>query len=86
MKLNLYSVYDEVAGDSMPPFTAVNDGLAMRMFENSMVKMVKDSGIDNRSDFKLYRVGAYGTEKQKIVAEAAPVRVIKHEGIENGSE
>lgn len=53
MKGYIYTVYDEVAGEYAPLFTAVNDAAAIRAFRN-LLKSVPD-----KSDFKLRCLGYY---------------------------
>lgn len=56
MRLGLYSVYDEVAKEFSAPTLAKNDGVASRMFLNSISK------LPNCSDLKLYQVGEFDIE------------------------
>lgn len=56
MRLGLYSVYDKVAGEFSAPTLAKNDGVASRMFLNSISK------LPNCSDLKLYQIGEFDIE------------------------
>lgn len=55
MVLQLYAIYDLVAEDFGPPFTAKNDAVACRNFLRSMPKEV------NVREFVLYKIGSYCT-------------------------
>lgn len=56
MRLGLYSVYDCVAKEFSAPTLAKNDGVASRMFLNSISK------LPNTSDLKLYQIGEFDVE------------------------
>lgn len=60
MKTILYTVYDRIAMRCGPIFHAVNDADAIRGFK----KRYKDQ--EDRSDFRLLRLGAYDHEKGNI--------------------
>ena len=53
MKVNLYVIRDKVAESSSMPFSAVNDGIAKRQYNN----LVKD--VVSPDDFELWQVGTY---------------------------
>lgn len=57
MNYKLYSVYDKVSGLFSPPFTAVNDGSAVRTFRYSMQQ--SDQRAASADDYRLYCVGAF---------------------------
>lgn len=52
--LNLYVVYDKVAQEGGPVYTAKNDAVAQRMFQG----LINDTGI-NPVDYQLLHVAAY---------------------------
>ncbi len=54
---NLYSVYDSKVQAYLPPFTAVNDGVAIRHFSGSL----RQNGIiqTHPEDFALWRIGTW---------------------------
>lgn len=56
MKGYIYTIYDEVADEYAPLFTAVNDAAAIRAFRH-LLKSVPD-----KSDFKLRCLGYYDLE------------------------
>lgn len=65
----LYTVFDKVAEEAGPVFTAVNDGVAVR----SYVKILRQTADPN--DYKLLHIGEYNTETA-AVAPVSPVRVV----------
>jgi len=56
MRLGMYSVYDKVAKEFSAPTLAKNDGVASRMFLNSISK------LPNCSDLALYQIGEMDME------------------------
>jgi len=51
MVYKVYTIYDKVAEESGPPFTAVNDGVALRSFkEMAIIPSLQD-------DYELRHVG-----------------------------
>lgn len=52
--LNLYVVYDKVAGEAGPVYTAKNDAVARRMYAG----LVEREGI-NRDEYLLIHIGQY---------------------------
>lgn len=65
----LYTVFDKVAEEAGPVFTAVNDGVAIR----SYVKILNQAADPN--DYQLLHIGEYNT-KSAAVAPGSPVRVV----------
>nr|QJB18792.1 MAG: nonstructural protein [Microvirus sp.] len=63
MITNLYAVYDKVAKEAGPPFTAVNDGIAKRSF--------KQMNIPEQllGDYELHMIGAYDTVTMDLIPE-----------------
>lgn len=62
MKTQIYAVKDNVAGEYGPPFTAKNDGVAQRMFEQML-----DKAIKNTTEYDLYVIGSYDSDIAYIV-------------------
>ena len=56
MVLGMYSVYDKIAKEFSAPTLAKNDGVASRMFLNSISK------LPNAADLALYQVGEFDNE------------------------
>lgn len=52
--LNLYVVYDKIAAEAGPVYTAKNDAVARRMYAG----LIADTGI-NPADYQLIHVAAY---------------------------
>ena len=50
--MRLYCVYDKVAEMASTPYSAVNDGIALRMFERTMI----EQRVNKLEDFELYFV------------------------------
>lgn len=69
MKLNVYSIYDNVAEVFNKPFTDINDGTATRAFTNSVSKEI------NKDDFVLYRLGSFADNNGSLVSEVNPVKI-----------
>ena len=59
MKYNLYTIYDRVAEESAPPFAALNDAVAARMFR----ALMNDEGIvsSDLNDYQLVKIAEYDT-------------------------
>ncbi|QXP44182.1 MAG: nonstructural protein [Arizlama microvirus] len=70
MKVGLYVIYDKVAMESGPVFSAKNDGIALR----SCRSILKD--VERPDDFKVLRVSAYETDNCSLSPEAEPVEVL----------
>lgn len=60
MKVFLYSVYDVIAEEKGPVQVAKTDGIALRMFSNTM-KQLKEKGA-SPEEFKLLRLGVMETD------------------------
>lgn len=63
MIYNVYTVYDNVAEEAGPPFTAVNDGIARRMFKNMNIPE------SLKSDYKLVRIGFYDSKDMQLAID-----------------
>lgn len=63
MIYNVYTVYDKVAEEAGPPFTAVNDGIARRMFKNMNIPE------SLKSDYKLIRIGFYDSKDVQLAID-----------------
>lgn len=63
MNYNVYVVWDSVAEEAGPPFTAVNDGIAKRMFLNMNIPQ----GI--KSDYSLVRIGFYNSKDMQLAID-----------------
>lgn len=64
MLMSVYTIFDEVAEEAGPLFTAKNDAVAVR----SAKLALKDA---QASDYTLYKLGQYDPVKCKIFAEEA---------------
>lgn len=71
MQTNLYVIFDRVAEESGPVFTAINDGVAMRSYRN----LVKELDQEARSEYRLYRLGYYDTFSMEVKSEFPPVEI-----------
>lgn len=71
---NLYVIFDRVAEESTPIFTAKNDGIAVRMTED----MLRGRGMFVSDDFMLFQVGSYDSEK--MILRSCEVRQISDNG------
>lgn len=68
MKTNIYAIYDKQAEIHGPPFTAINDVLAMRTFNT----IKEDSSSDIHKypqDYKLVKLGTFDKKTGALNAE-----------------
>nr|QJB20394.1 MAG: nonstructural protein [Microvirus sp.] len=65
MIYNVYVVYDKVAEEAGPPFTAVNDAVAQRMFAQMNIP------LSLRSEYDLVRVAFYDS-KDMLLSPDSP--------------
>lgn len=73
MIVNAYTIYDRKALTYSPPFFAVADGAAVRMFQD----LAGDNGTQvgrHPGDFVLYRCGAYDDASGSLL----PVTALQH--------
>lgn len=64
MQHRLYAVFDKVAEEAGPVFTAVNDGIAIRQFRN----LSRDIPPYDKESYVLLYLGNYDSSKVKIDA------------------
>lgn len=60
MKYGLFSIMDKVAVEYSPPFTAKNEGMAQRAYQNELQKGLKPQ------EFTLWKIADYDSETGKI--------------------
>lgn len=60
MKVSLYAVYDCVAEEYGPPWTAINDRVAGRQTRAIL------STMPSRSDYLLHKLGSYDTQTGQV--------------------
>lgn len=65
----IYTVFDKVAEEAGPPFTAINDGVAIRSYAKIMGQ------VADTNDYSLLCIGEYNTETGAI-APVSPLRVL----------
>lgn len=73
MEINIYCIYDKVAEESGPLFTAVNDGIAIRQFRNIPIPP------SLKNDYQLCRIGTYNTKDMSIIPEVLYTIEIPHQ-------
>lgn len=73
MIVNLYSMRD-LKSNFMAPNISTNDAVAMRNFE-SAIEQSHDALFTHRSDFQLFRVGSFDTDRGLLIPEELPVLV-----------
>ena len=56
MKYGIYTIYDEAADEFGPVFTAKNDAVAQRQFQQIL------KGVEYPAEFGLYKVGDFDSE------------------------
>lgn len=67
---SLYCIHDKVGNSSSDPFTAANDGLAIRFAKGFLNRMLETNGnIVSASDFSLYRIGTFTDDNLPAVSE-----------------
>lgn len=59
--MNLYTIYDKIAEESGPIFSAVNDGIALRSYKN----LVEKEGI-SINEFDLVHVAQYDHRTMRL--------------------
>lgn len=68
----LYTIWDDVAKDSCPPFVAKNDGVACRSFADLCKKATSPR------DYKLMRIGSFSSETASIELSGSVVVDVDH--------
>lgn len=66
----LYAIYDRVAEECGPVFSAKNDGVAMRGFRDLLQQ------VSDKSDYRLVRLARVDLHSLKIEVEMDPVEVV----------
>lgn len=69
--MSLYSVYDSVADEYSAPNMAKNDGVAIRQFQELLVKLP----LHVRDEYQLTKVGQFDTERGMISPFGYPQRI-----------
>lgn len=72
MKVRMYTVYDKVAEEAGPLFTAKNDGVAARNFRN----LLEQNQVQEKEEFKLLYMGEFDTSSCKATFWIQPKEVI----------
>ncbi len=78
MLLALFSVWDSKAAAYIQPFFAVNNNVAIRMFETA----AQDSGHDfyrHAEDYTLFRIGTFDQEKGDLIPQNLEAIARAHE-------
>lgn len=70
MELGIYTIYDTVACDAGPLFTAVNTGVATRQYR----ALLKEVPAELRNEYKLFLIGTY-TTTEPMVKTAEPLEI-----------
>lgn len=68
--MRLYAIYDKVAMEAGPVFSAKNDGVAMRQFLNTMPANV------SRQEFQLLAVAEYSVDPVSVEGINPPLEVV----------
>lgn len=80
MVMGLYSLYDRVADEFGPPYTAPNDGVAIRMTKQMLSKS------DYPNDYWLYIICQYETSDFRIHGRAKERILWTEEELETASK
>ena len=73
--MNFYSVFDNKAISYKPPFTAVNDAVAQRLFTEACFD-TETQVSRHPNDYALYRLGSYDPISGIIKPEEMPIQII----------
>lgn len=65
----LYAIYDRVAEECGPVFSAKNDGVAMRGFRDLLQQ------VSDKSEYQLVRLGKVDMHSLKLSVEVTPVEI-----------
>lgn len=71
MREGIFTVYDRVAAEGGPPFTAKNEGVALRQYD----KLLEQYPNMNPGDFRLYRIANWDSEDMKVYSLDSPKEV-----------
>lgn len=74
MKLNLYAVYDSVAGMHLSPFVAQNHGVATRSF-GDQVGNPQSPFHAHPDNYVLFHLGTYDLQSGQVENEERAVRL-----------
>lgn len=77
----LYTIFDRVAEEAGPTFNAVNDGIALRNFQNLMEKVPPIQ----KQEYRLYKVGTFNIHNM-ILTVVSPPEEILFTGEENNGK
>lgn len=66
--MKVYCIYDRVAQEGGPLFTAKNEAVAVRNYNN----LLSNSHVENVSDYSLYCLGEYDPEQPHLFGDAVP--------------
>lgn len=69
--MKVYSIFDRVAKECGPLFTAKNDDVAVRNFNNLLVS----ERVCNHSDYMLYCLGEFDPEKPILEGFGVPTLI-----------
>lgn len=69
--MKVYCVYDRVAQEGGPLFTAKNDGVAIRMYR----RILSTEKVENESDYMFYCLGEYDSEQPLILGDRVPTMI-----------
>ncbi len=71
MNQNLYTIFDNLSETAGPIWTAQNDKVAVRNFQNHII----ESKVTHADDFQLYAVGSFDFNTMMIDPEASPRKI-----------
>lgn len=81
MLLNMYSVFDDAAGEFLQPFYAKNHAEAERLFADACNNLGHEFGR-NPGDYTLYHVGIFDNQNVQITGLSREDRIILANGAE----
>lgn len=71
MRLQMYSIFDTVSQVFHKPFTAHNDGDAIRAFSQATL----EHAGSNKNDYVLYHVGEWNDAEGLVVGKENPLKI-----------
>jgi len=94
-KTPLFCVYDNKVEGYLPPFTAMNRAVAVRMFESAVMKTGTDFN-DHAEDYSLWETGVFDPstglsgpresgQKQQVVEAHHIIAKYRNQGDESGA-
>lgn len=69
--MKVYCIYDKVAKEAGPLFTAKNDDVAVRMYK----QLIVSNKVENQSDYILQNLGDYDPDQPVLFGYKVPTLI-----------